>query len=202
MEILKTRRDSAPPKAATLISGNDLNRRISSFLSTSVASSRQLIRIAALRRPPSGATQYSEVSMNDSEAKVWLYYGYNATQTELYIVTDAHMLFLNANSSTAFQFMTSSSAIQTGFVIDLSGLNVSAVNVAYADYMFESPQVGTIRVRRNFQLPAGAVSTGMFKGCIRLVGGNGTAYDASHTDGEYARIDNPPDAPGYFTLAT
>ena len=199
MEILKTRRDSAPPKKATLLSGPDLNTRISAFLSGSVASSRQLIRIAALRRPPSGATQFSKVSTNDSEAEAWLYYGYNTTQTALYIVTDAHMLFLNANSSGAFQFMTSSSRIQTGFVIDLSGMNVSLENVAYADYMFESPQVGTIRVRRNFQLPAGAVSTGMFNGCTRLIGGAGTGYDSSHTDGTYARIDNPPDAPGYFT---
>ena len=55
---------------------------------------------------------------------------------------------------------------------------------------------------RNFQLPAGAVSTGMFNGCIRLIGGAGTAYDSSHTDGTYARIDNPPDSPGYFTEAT
>lgn len=198
MEILKTRRDSAPPKNATLLSGQYLNTHISSFLSGSIASSRQLIRIAALRRPPSGATQFAKVSTNDSDAEAWLYYGYNATQTALYIVTDAHMLFLNANSSGAFQF-SNSSRIQTGFVIDLSGLNISLENVAYADYMFESPQVGTIRVRRNFQLPAGAVSTGMFNGCTRLIGGAGTAYDSSHTDGEYARIDNPPGSPGYFT---
>ena len=38
----------------------------------------------------------------------------------------------------------------------------------------------------------------MFSGCTKLVGGNGTKYDASHTDKEYARIDKPG-APGYFT---
>ena len=32
-----------------------------------------------------------------------------------------------------------------------------------------------------------------------LVGGNGTVYSSSYYDSQYARIDNPPDAPGYFT---
>ena len=41
-------------------------------------------------------------------------------------------------------------------------------------------------------------SDGMFSGCSKLVGGNGTKYDASHTNKEYARIDKPG-APGYFT---
>lgn len=38
----------------------------------------------------------------------------------------------------------------------------------------------------------------MFYGCTSLVGGNGTTYNASHTDGEYARIDRVG-TPGYFT---
>ena len=38
----------------------------------------------------------------------------------------------------------------------------------------------------------------MFTDCTSLVGGSGTAYDASHTDHEYARIDKP-DQPGYLT---
>ena len=33
-----------------------------------------------------------------------------------------------------------------------------------------------------------------------LVGGAGTTWSASAVRGEYARIDNPPSAPGYFTL--
>ena len=38
----------------------------------------------------------------------------------------------------------------------------------------------------------------MFKDCTSLVGGSGTAYDASHTDHEYARIDKAGQ-PGYLT---
>ena len=40
---------------------------------------------------------------------------------------------------------------------------------------------------------------GMFENCRSLVGGAGTRYDEAHKDAEYARIDSPPDAPGYFT---
>ena len=39
----------------------------------------------------------------------------------------------------------------------------------------------------------------MFFGCTNLVGGAGTAYDNSHTDHTYARIDGGTEAPGYFT---
>lgn len=38
----------------------------------------------------------------------------------------------------------------------------------------------------------------MFDGCAKLVGGNGTVYDAGHTDYTYARIDRDGE-PGYFT---
>ena len=42
-------------------------------------------------------------------------------------------------------------------------------------------------------------STEMFFGCISLVGGAGTSYDADHIDHTYARIDGGSDNPGYFT---
>lgn len=41
-------------------------------------------------------------------------------------------------------------------------------------------------------------STNMFYGCTKLVGENGTIYDSSHVDKEYARIDKTGE-PGYFT---
>ena len=41
-------------------------------------------------------------------------------------------------------------------------------------------------------------TSGMFTGCTSLVGGNGTHYNSSHTNGEYARIDRAG-TPGYFT---
>ncbi|MCR5622672.1 MAG: DUF285 domain-containing protein [Treponema sp.] len=39
----------------------------------------------------------------------------------------------------------------------------------------------------------------MFNSCSQLQGGNGTTYDSSKTNKEYARIDDAPGTPGYFT---
>ena len=39
----------------------------------------------------------------------------------------------------------------------------------------------------------------MFNDCTSLVGGQGTAYDASHMGADYAHIDGGPSDPGYFT---
>ena len=45
----------------------------------------------------------------------------------------------------------------------------------------------------------GSYTADVFKGCTSLVGGVGTGFDASHTDAEYARIDQGSGNPGYFT---
>ena len=45
---------------------------------------------------------------------------------------------------------------------------------------------------------AGGSARDVFTECP-IVGGAGTAFDPEHTDGEYARIDNRPTQPGYFT---
>ena len=39
----------------------------------------------------------------------------------------------------------------------------------------------------------------MFTNCTKLVGGQGTTYNANHVDKSYARIDGGPSNPGYFT---
>jgi hypothetical protein len=39
----------------------------------------------------------------------------------------------------------------------------------------------------------------MFLDCTSLVGGMGTAYDASHVDGDYAHLDGGTANPGYLT---
>lgn len=201
MEILKTRRDSAPPKKATLAVGQTVCSAMEFFIGRMCTSSRKLVRIAALRRPPDGAFDTSTViSAGDSEAEVRLWYKTSQTQVGLYFVTDARVLYLNADCMNLFSFAQSDIGLfQNGFEIDLSGVHVSLERVADARNMFACARIGTIRVRHGVFLPAGAVSTGMFSGCTRLIGGAGTAYDSSHTDGTYARIDNPPDSPGYFT---
>ena len=39
----------------------------------------------------------------------------------------------------------------------------------------------------------------MFTGCTSLIGGANTRYNSAYTDKRYARIDTPPEQPGYFT---
>ena len=39
----------------------------------------------------------------------------------------------------------------------------------------------------------------MFYDCTRLVGGQGTTYDANHIDAAYAHIDGGASNPGYFS---
>ena len=42
----------------------------------------------------------------------------------------------------------------------------------------------------------------MFRGCEKLVGGKGTAFDEAFTDKTYARPDGGTSSPGYFTADT
>ena len=88
--------------------------------------------------------------------------------------------------------------------LDLSSFDTS--NVTSMVYMFRSSDdLETIYVSDKFDTLNLATdgslsgSTEMFKGCTNLVGGSGTVYNSSKINKEYARIDNPPDSPGYFT---
>ena len=56
----------------------------------------------------------------------------------------------------------------------------------------------SIYVSDKFNVSNVTSSDSMFTDSTNLVGGNGTKYDSSHTDKEYARIDTT-DTPGYFT---
>lgn len=91
--------------------------------------------------------------------------------------------------------------------IDLSSFNTSNVTNMWG--MFKNCQnLATIYASTSFVTDAVSQrnSTDMFANSTnihRLVGGAGTAWSSSNpTDKTYARIDNPPDAPGYFTLKT
>ena len=84
----------------------------------------------------------------------------------------------------------------------LTSLNVSNWNTANVTNMSEMfkdcSNLTTITVGTGWT-PAESNSSDMFSGCSSLVGGNGTRYDSSHTDGEYARVDLLPFYPGYLT---
>lgn len=86
--------------------------------------------------------------------------------------------------------------------LDISGWDVSSVT--HTEEMFSGcSSLKTIYASEYFEAPDDYY---MFDGCTSLVGGAGTEYDDSQynyiyrlSSSDYARIDNPPDAPGYFT---
>lgn len=84
--------------------------------------------------------------------------------------------------------------------LDLSGWDTSHVTQSFLMF-YDCSNLTTIYASPSFVAPAGRYGSDMFYGCTSLVGGAGTAFSASHTGGEYARIDGGPSSstPGYFT---
>ena len=82
-------------------------------------------------------------------------------------------------------------------MLDISHFDTA--NVKYMNNMFDGCfNLKTVYTSEKFTTLSVTNSSNMFNGCTSLVGDNGTTYDESHTDKEYAQIDTP-DAPGYFT---
>ena len=82
--------------------------------------------------------------------------------------------------------------------LDLSSFNTASVT--NMRYMFEGCSSLTKITVSETGWTTRAVNSGtaMFSGCRDIVGGNGTTYDAGHTDEGYARIDKAG-TPGYLT---
>ena len=81
--------------------------------------------------------------------------------------------------------------------LDLSTWSTSNITDMYGMFQ-DCTLLKTIIVGDNWSVAKVSANTQMFEGCTSLVGGNGTPYDANHTDNEYARIDKEGQ-PGYFT---
>lgn len=81
--------------------------------------------------------------------------------------------------------------------LDLTAFNPSAVT-NMSEMFADCADLCVIYVDDRWDASHVAASTDMFRGCSYLMGGNGTLYDAYHTDKEYARIDCD-DTPGYLT---
>lgn len=164
--------------------------------------------------PPSGATTAIASESGSVPIYIWMdgtaLLWYTAAPTA-YLNQAANNMFKHFSSITSISF----DGISTGkvsnmsdmfmFCSDLTSLDLSVFNtscVTNMDNMFSlCNSLRTILVSRAFVTDAVTSSTSMF-GCPRLVGGAGTRFDPNHKDAEYARIDNPPTAPGYFTEAT
>ena len=85
--------------------------------------------------------------------------------------------------------------------LDLTGFNTNKVE-HLSDMFAGCSGLESIYVNDGWSLPSlgGSFKGNVFKGCDKLRGGEGTTYDESHTDADYAHIDGGPENPGYFTL--
>ena len=82
--------------------------------------------------------------------------------------------------------------------LDLSGFNTAGVT--NFSYMFiNCINLKTIYISNLWNMSSMNTGNQMFNNCPSLVGGDGTVYDSSKINYVYARIDDLPDNPGYFT---
>ena len=85
-------------------------------------------------------------------------------------------------------------------VLELGSFNTAKVT-DMSDMFRSCSALQSIYARESWTMTDMALTSShnIFKDCNSLVGGKGTAYDANHVDGAYARIDGGTDNPGYFT---
>lgn len=105
--------------------------------------------------------------------------------------------------------------LDTSMCTSLEGMFFGAAKLTSVDLSrFKTPLVTSIRemfrgcskivtiyANENFTLDSVTDNYSTFHSCSAICGGSGTTYggSSSHMTGDYARVDNPPDAPGYFT---
>ena len=86
---------------------------------------------------------------------------------------------------------------------ELTNLDLSSFNtyrVTSMQSMFDGcSKLQTVYVGSEWTTVALTTSINMFEICTSLVGGQGTTFDANHTNKDYAHIDGGPGNPGYFT---
>jgi len=89
-------------------------------------------------------------------------------------------------------------ACETLTSLDLSSFNTSKVTDMKSMF-YSNENLKTIYAGNGWSTAAVTSSNWMFSYCTSLVGGKGTAYNASHVDKAYAHIDGGTSNPGYFT---
>ena len=97
--------------------------------------------------------------------------------------------------TTMWGMFTTCSSLTT---IDLSSFNTSKVTNMLG--MFSGcSNLTTIYAGSGWSTATVSVGVNMFTNCTKLVGGQGTTYNANHVDKSYAHIDGGTSNPGYFT---
>ena len=84
--------------------------------------------------------------------------------------------------------------------LDLRNFNFGKVkDVSSMFYWCASLSEIVCKVKNALSGKEGLESEDMFGSCVSLVGEKGTVWDEEHTDASYARLDEAPENPGYFT---
>ncbi len=100
--------------------------------------------------------------------------------------------------TTMWGMFSSCSSLTT---LDLSSFNTSQVTNMLGMFS-DCSNLTTIYAGSGWSTATVTTSGDMFKNCTSLVGGMGTTFDPSHTNKAYARIDEGPSRPGYFSEKT
>jgi surface protein len=126
-------------------------------------------------------------------------------------VTDMSYMFNECNALTSVDLSSFNTAKVTtmysmfDYCTSLTSLDLSSFNTSKVTdmrWMFSScSELTTIYAGNGWSTAAttDSNSDGMFRECTKIRGGQGTTYNASHTNRLYARIDGGPSNPGYFT---
>ena len=102
--------------------------------------------------------------------------------------------FTTANVTNMYGMFAGCSIIKT---LDLSEFDTQQVT-DMTGMFYDCTELNTIYAGDKWNTERITACKDMFTNCKKIVGGNGTLYDANHTDASYARIDRT-DAPGYLT---
>ncbi len=102
----------------------------------------------------------------------------------------------NTSNVTKMYYMFASSYTLTQ--LDLSNFNTS--NVTNMSGMFSGcSKLQTIYTGDDWSVGSNTTTVNMFYYCLKIEGQQDTKYDVNKQNGEYARVDNAPDTPGYLT---
>ena len=124
-------------------------------------------------------------------------------------VTSMMSMFIDCNHLASVDLSNFNTANVTnmnsmfGSCYNLTSLDLSSFDthsVTDMSSMFDSCRgLVTAYVGNEWNTAAVTNSSGMFSGCVSIIGGKGTTYDANHTDKAYAHVDRGTSNPGYFS---
>ena len=127
-------------------------------------------------------------------------------------VTNMGYMFYGNNKLSSFDLSSFDTSNVTNYAFMFASvglideLDISNFNVKYSAYiyaMFSSmSNLKTIYVGSGWKFGQYDDDVSVFLGSSNLVGGAGTAYNISHADSTYARVDGGASNPGYLTLKT